>query len=114
MPQQKDVTPIPKLLANHFVAIAVDPKTDVILLAGSPDMPYYAEAEHNVRMLMECLKNIPTVKFCEFNSATENVPGLEMPKSHKRLLSIWPATEGPKGSTFGACLSIPLVLDNML
>jgi hypothetical protein len=41
------------------------------------------------------------------------MPGLEMPKSDKPLLSIWPATEGPKGSTFGARLSIPL-LDNVL
>jgi hypothetical protein len=114
MPHQKDIPTIPKLRPKQFIAIALYPKIDVILLAGKPDMPYDNEAEHNVRMLIKCFKNIPSVKFYELNIATEKVPGLDIPKSEKPLLSIWPATEEPMGLTFGAHLSIPLVIDKML
>jgi hypothetical protein len=57
---------------------------------------------------------VPTVKFYRLNIMTEIVPGLEIQSSDKPLLSIWPATKEPPGSTFGAYLSILLVLDNLL
>jgi thiol-disulfide isomerase/thioredoxin len=112
--QVADDSSIPKLTAAQFIQIALDPKTDVVLLVGTPDMPYYDEAQQNMRILIECFKEIQTVKFFSFNIATEKLPGLEIPKSDKPLLSIWPATEGLRGSTFGAYLSIPVVLDKLL
>jgi hypothetical protein len=114
VPSGKDVVEIPRLLAKDFVTVALNPKVDVVLLVATPDMPSYDESQQNVRMLIECFKDIPTVKFYEFNPVTEELPGLELQRSDRPLLSVWPASEEHHGSTFGAYLSIPLVLDQLL
>jgi hypothetical protein len=114
LPGEKDQPPIPRLTADSFISIALNPDIDVVLLVGTPDMPFYEESEQNMRMLIECFQDFPTVQFYEFNIKTERLPGLEMPESDKPLLSVWPATKDSRGSTFGAYLSIPIVLDNLL
>jgi hypothetical protein len=112
--QSGPVVEIPRLRAADFVAAALDPKVDAVLLVATPDMPSYDESQQNVRMLIECFKDIPTVKFYEFDPVTEELPGLELKRSDRPLLSVWPATDDNHGSTFGAYLSIPLVLDKLL
>jgi hypothetical protein len=114
LPQQEGKIEIPRLFAHQFISIALDPKVDVILLIGTSKMPTYEMAQQNVKLLIECFKDIPTVKFYEFNIETEHVPGLEIRSSKHPLLSIWPANEESRGSTFEAYQSIPIVLDQLL
>ncbi|OHT11753.1 hypothetical protein TRFO_18737 [Tritrichomonas foetus] len=114
MPKEKEEIKIPRLYAHDFIPMALDPHHDVILLVAATGMQLYDESVNNFRILMTLFKHIKTVKFYEFNRFTEHVQGLELPQSDKPLLSIWPATSEPRGSSFGAYLSIPVILENLL
>ena len=114
IPKSKEEIPIPRLYAGDFITKVLDPKLDVILLVAAPGMQLYEESATNFRILMQLFKNIKTVKFYEFNRYTEHVQGLEIQDSDKPILSIWPASPEPRGNTFGAYLSLPIIIENLL
>ena len=114
MPQEKEEIRIPRLYADDFIPKALDPKIDAILLVAATGMNMYDESISNFRILMQVFKDIKTVKFYEFNRFTEHVQGLEIPQSDKPLLSIWPASKEPRGSSFGGYLSVQLTFENLL
>lgn len=114
MPQEKEEIRIPRLYADDFIPKALDPKIDAILLVAATGMNMYDESIANFRILMQVFQDIKTVKFYEFNRFTEHVQGLEIPQSDKPLLSIWPASKEPRGSSFGGYLSLQLTFENLL
>lgn len=114
MPKEKVEIQIPRLYADEFIPKALDPSIDAILLVAATGMQLYDESVENFRKLMILFKDIPTVKFWEFNRFTEHVQGLEIPKSDKPLLSVWPATKPPRGSSFGGYLSLQLTFESLL
>lgn len=114
MPKEKEEVIIPRLYADDFIPKALDPKIDAILLVAATGMNMYDESISNFKILIQVFKDIPTVKFYEFNRFTEHVQGLEIPQSDKPLLSIWPASKEPRGSSFGGYLSLQLTFENLL
>lgn len=114
MPRPKEQIKIPRMYANDFIPTALNPKNDVILLVATPTMQFYEESQENIRLLIQAFENFTTVKFYEFNPETEHVQGLDIPKSDKPQLSVWPASTEPHGSTFAAYVSIPIIIENLL
>lgn len=112
--KEEPASGIPTLYARNFMSVALDPKRDVILLVAVPGMPGYAESQEMVRKLMTVFKPFRTIEFYEFNPRTQMVPGLQIPKSDKPTLSIWPAHTESSGASFSATISLKAAFENLM
>jgi hypothetical protein len=113
-PPEPHAVVIPRLMAHEFIQLVLDPKKEVVLFVAAPRMPLYEESAESVKKLMKVFEGTPEVRFYEFNPITEHVKGLEMPKSDKPQLSIWPASKEPNGSAFAAYLDVGVIFENLL
>jgi hypothetical protein len=102
------------LYARNFHQIALDPKRDVVLLIAVPGMAKYAEAEKIVAQLADVFKPVKTIEFYEFNPRTQMVPGLQIPRSDKPLLSVWPAHSDASGASFPLSIGLQAVFENLM
>ena len=114
LPKDKDSFEIPKLHASQFSQKVLDPKLDVILLVGTPQMQLYKESRKNFHMLIELFKDYKTIQFYEFNPSTEHIPGLDFPVSGAPQISVWPAKDQRSGSLFQAYISMDVIIQNLL
>ena len=113
-PEDRNNDGLPRMRAHEFMRTALDPKRDIILLMAAPGMPKYKEARENAKMLAEIFQNIKGVEVYEFNPRTELVPGLQMPRTDKPMLSIWPATDSPTGANIYAAQPLPYLVDEIM
>lgn len=115
-PKKEHAIPIPRLIAHEFMQKALNPKRDAVLLLAAPKMQLYEESQNTVRCLIEAFAacGVETVDFYEYNTITERVQGLELPKSDKPQLSIWPASETPGGSAFAGFLDPKMTFETLI
>jgi len=113
-PKSPNSLDIPRLYADEFIPVALNPKLDVALFVATPGQKDYKLARQNVIHLIQIFDGIDTVRFYEFDPQTEHVQGLQIPKSDNPQLSIWPASEIPSGSVFAANYPLEVIVENFL
>ena len=105
---------IPELYARNFMEVALDSSIDVILLITVPGMQNSKEAFENFMNLIDVFRPFKRIQFYTFNPKTQLVPGLQIPKSDKPTISIWPAAGGSNGVSFSATLPFPALVENTM
>lgn len=96
------VNRVPQLYAHDFQRLALDAKTDCVLLVADPGMEYYKECRKNAEIIAEIFEGCENIVVYEFNPRTEHVMGLQIPSSKTPQFSVWPAVEPYNGKTFQA------------
>lgn len=112
---QTEDAEIQEIYARNFMQIALDPRTDVILLMIVPGMSKSKEAYDNFLNLMNIFRPFKKhIKFYKFNPKIQRVPGLQIPIRDIPLISIWAQEGGANGATFSAVAPFPSLVENIM